>query len=96
MGEQIDFIGGGAPTRARPELRNQRATISEQKAQLVLLLGRLCLSCPPSVRNGSVNLTRRWLEAQKRCKAVAGSTRASVTDLSLAIKEMSQYTGDVS
>lgn len=90
---QIDFVGGLPPTNANTlrAVRNTRASAAEEKAQLLLDLGRMCQTPPQRVRNGSVNLTREWIACQKSSKALCLNTRASVVQLGIAIKNMQRF-----
>lgn len=88
---QIDFIGDLPPLRPFKDVRNTRSSAAEEKAQLLLALGRLCQTPPQSVRNGSVNLTRDWIACQKKGLALAANSRASVNDLSIAVKNMRRF-----
>jgi hypothetical protein len=90
---QIDFVGGLPPMTAAQfkDIRNTRPTVAEEKAALCLELGRLCTKPPESVANGGIELTRRWVAAQKTSLALARNSRASVVALSLAIKTMRGY-----
>lgn len=88
---QLDFIGGLPPPPAFKDIRNTRPSVAEEKARQRLELLALCRTPPESVRNGSVNLTRAWVAAQKKGKALAANSRASVVDLGLAIKAMQAF-----
>lgn len=43
--KQIDFIGDLPPPRPFKDIRNTRSSSAEEKAQLVIELGRLCAKC---------------------------------------------------
>jgi hypothetical protein len=92
---QLDFIGGAQEQPARPfkDIRNTRSTIAEEKAALCLELGRLCLRVPPSVANGSIEMTRNWVGAQKTSMKLVKSSRASVQELTSAIGNMRRFLG---
>lgn len=90
--KQFDFIGQPeTPPQSFRDIRNTRPSVAEEKAQLTLILGRLCASVPHRVRNGSVNLTRDWMAAQKAAKSLAANSRASVLQLSGAIGAMRRF-----
>ncbi len=91
MNGQLDLVGDLPEPRKFKDIRNTRPSVAEEKANLVLELGRLCATPPQSVANGSINLTRQWLATQKASKATAASARASVLDLDMAIKAMRAY-----
>lgn len=86
-----DLFGYQPAARAFKDIRNTRPTVAEQKAELALQLGRLIARCPTSVANGSINLTREWMEARKKAAATAKSARASVQELTAAISNMSRF-----
>lgn len=92
---QIDFVGGLPPSNAASVraaiARNTRPSAAEEKAQLLLELGRMCQTPPQKVCNGSVNLTREWVACQKSGKALCLNTRASVVQLGIAIKNMQRF-----
>jgi hypothetical protein len=86
---QTDFFD--APTQAKREfkdIRGTRPTVAEEKAALSLQLNRLCQSPPDSVRNGSINVVRSWVEAQKKALKTLKSARSSVQELTSAISNM--------
>lgn len=88
--KQIDFIsdGDGGSRRVVREVRDQRESVAQRKAELVLRLHELCRTPPDWVRSGSVQTTRRWLARQEKAAAVCKSARSSVNDLEMAIKNM--------
>lgn len=90
---QLDFIGGLESPQPSPApiVRNTRPSAAEEKAQLVLTLGRLARNVPPSVRSGSIQKTHQWLEAQKKALALCGNARASVPALTHAIATMRTF-----
>lgn len=73
------------------DIRNTRPTVAEEKATLSLELGRLCMSPPRSVVNGSIQTTRAWVEAQKSSLKMVKSSRASVQELTAAITNMRRF-----
>jgi hypothetical protein len=85
---QLDFIGGLPPPQGFRDIRNTRSSAAEEKAQLCLELGRLCMRPPPGVVNGGVKLTRDWVASQKQGLALARNPRASIPQLTIAVKAM--------
>jgi hypothetical protein len=83
-----DLFGFAAPRAPFRDIRKQRDSVAERKAELCLELGALIRTIPPRVRDGSIQLVRRWrLEAEKAAK-VAANRRSSVEDLTRAIATM--------
>lgn len=93
MSSQIDWVTPAQTANVRPfrDIRNQRQSVAEQKAELSLTLGRLCARVPPSIRDGSVNLVREWRATRAAASKVAGNSRSSVHDLTAAISNMQRY-----
>lgn len=93
---QLDFVGGLPSVAPAPfkDIRNTRSMVAEEKARLCLELGALCKTPPSRVRNGSVNLTREWLNCQKKSIALAARARASVIELGMAVKNMRRFLED--
>lgn len=89
---QIDWVGsvpGGQPFK---DIRNQRPSVAEEKAEKALQLGRLCLAIPPQIKSGgSINKVRDWTKARNAAAKVAANKRASVSDLSAAISNMERF-----
>ncbi len=90
--DQLNFLGG-EPVVTNPfkDIRNTRPSTAEEKAHLHMTLGRLCKTPPPKVLNGSVRLTREWLQHQKAGLALAGNARASVPQLTAQIATLRSY-----
>lgn len=88
---QIDFFGDLPPPRPFKDIRSTRSSSAEEKAQLILELGRLCQNPPESVRNGSINKTRDWVACQKVGKALCANSRASAVQLTSAIANMRRF-----
>lgn len=83
-----DLFGHGAPPQPLRDIRNTRPGVAEEKAQLLLRLGRLIDTIPPGVRDGSVQRVRAWRQARADAAKVAASKRASVQELQSAINRM--------
>lgn len=71
------------------DIRNQRPSIAEEKAKLVLQLKRMVDKPPQHVINGGIATVRNWVSAAAECRKVM---RASVGDLERAINRMSTWT----
>lgn len=91
---QIDWIGD-TPSKPFRDIRNQRPTVAERKAELALEIRTLALRPPPSVVNGSVQFVRRWRAVQEAAMKVSSNSRSSVVDLELAIKNLLLAAGPV-
>jgi hypothetical protein len=90
--QQADWVG--APTAAvKPfkDIRNTRESVAEEKARLVMELGWLFRSPPPSVVNGSIQKVRQWTAAREAARKVAASARSSAHDLRSAITSMQGF-----
>ena len=84
---------GTPPLSAKPfrDIGNTRPSVAEEKAVLCMRLGELCKRCPASVANGSINLTRSWIAAQKQGVKIAANTRSSIHQLQSAISSMEVF-----
>lgn len=91
--KQIDFITEPADSPVKPfrDIRNTRFTVADEKATLVLELGRLARKVPAKISSGSIQITRQWMEASKKAMSVASNQRSSVTDLTLALKTLRAF-----
>lgn len=89
---QVDFVGGAMPARAfLGQVTNTNDRVAEEKARLNLELGKLMNKPPQSVVNGSVQLTRRWIDCRKKAEKVAKSTRQTVPELQGAVQMMKAF-----
>lgn len=86
-----DLFGHAQPQAQFKDIRNQRSSTAEEKAELSLRLGRLINKCPASVVNGSVQITRQWLHEREQARKLVKSPRASVNELRSAITRMEAY-----
>lgn len=86
-----DLFGYAAPTKPFKDIRNQRDSVAEQKAELCLQLKRLVNTVPDSVRSGSIQNTRAWMARQEKAKKVLASSRSSVAELTDQIAQMRAY-----
>jgi hypothetical protein len=89
---QEDWVGAPAKD-ARPFKGPNfiRPTVAEEKALLVLKLGKLINIAPASVRDGSVQVVREWRDARQKAAKVAASQRSSVQELQSAINSMQRW-----
>lgn len=89
---QLDWVGGGkSPTKSFRDIRNQRPSTAERKAELCMEIKALALKVPAAVTGGSVQTVRRWRDAQEKAMKVAGSSRSSVVELELAVKLFDEF-----
>ena len=90
---QIDWIGGGDLRAQKPfkDIRNQRASTAEQKAERLLILGRLLNRVPEAVKNGSVQAVRSWQDARSLAAKISKSPRSSLHDIESAISKMRAF-----
>ena len=92
MSVQIDWIGAVDGRPQFKDIRNQRASVAETKAQRVLELGRLIAAIPPHIKSGgSVNAVREWREARASAAKIAGSSRSSIAEITSAISNMGRF-----
>lgn len=92
--KQLDIEGNLPPEPERKpfkDVRNLRPTVAEEKAQLCLRIGELCKKPPACVANGSIQLTRQWVEARKAALAVAKRMKATVPELTAALSSMERF-----
>jgi len=87
-------LSGSRPL-ARPSrvtiVRDQRPNVAQRKAELCLILLRMCQRPPQSVTQGSIQTVRHWRTEQERAVKIMKSKRASVVELELAIKSMKSF-----
>lgn len=86
-----DLFGGHTPGKPFTDIRKVRPSSAEEKATLLLTLGGLINKCPASVQNGSVNAVRAWKEDRTKAAKVAGNSRASANEITMAISNMRRY-----
>lgn len=91
--KQEDWVGSPVKDGPKPWTgpKNIRPTIAEEKAELVLKLGKRINTVPESVKNGSVQVVREWRDARQKAAKVAGNQRASVQELQSAINSMQRW-----
>jgi len=94
MSSQIDWVSPVTTPRPFKDIRNQRESVAEEEARLLLELGRLMRKAPASVNAGSVQKVRMWVAAVKSAQKVAGSARSSVPDISRAISILMREGGE--
>ena len=90
---QLDWVGGAKPAKSFRDIRNQRPSTAERKAELCMEIKALALKVPASVASGSVQVVRRWRDAQEKAMKVAGSSRSSIVELELAVKLFDEFAG---
>lgn len=78
-------------TREFKDIPNQQDKAAEEKAMLCLKLKVLVFNVPESVRSGSVQATRKWVDAQNKAKKVLAKKTSSRSDLQREITIMEQY-----
>lgn len=80
-----DLFGYTPPFR---DIRNQRPSVSEQKAELPRELGLLIRTIPPEARDGSIQVVRLWRSRVEAAEKIARNPRSSIHDLTRAIASM--------
>ena len=92
MSNQLDWVGAVNTGAQFKDIRNQRPSVAEEKAERALRLGRLCNTIPPHIKSGgSVNAVREWTAARNAAAKVAANKRASVAELDAAINNMGRF-----
>jgi hypothetical protein len=86
-----DLFGYAAPVRPFKDIRKQRDSVAERKAELLLELGQLISKVPPAVRDGSIQVVRLWQSRRDAAAKVAGNRRSSIHDLTRAIGSLAEY-----
>ncbi len=61
------------------------------RAQLSQQLMGLCHKVPQSLANGSINITRNWLDAQKKAMTVLKKKTSSISEIESAINSMRRF-----
>jgi hypothetical protein len=88
---QLDWVGELKETAFR-DIRNQRPSTAEEKAQLLKILGELMNKVPDRIRSGgSIEEVRRWKLERGEVAKVAGNRRSSTHDIRSAINKMQKY-----
>lgn len=90
MSEQLDWVGGISPKEFR-DIRNQRSSTAETKANLLLDLGRMINKVPPHIMAAGIERTREWVAARDAAAKIAASSRSSIPDLTRAIASMNRF-----
>lgn len=88
---QLDFVGNLPLAQATPGPGNTRPSSAEEKATLLMQLGRLAHRVPECVRNGSIQKTREWVTVQKQAIALCANTRASVPQLTACLANLKRF-----
>jgi hypothetical protein len=88
---QMDWVGGGVAPRSLKDIRNQRSSTAETKAQLLLDLGALINKVPPQIMSAGIERTREWRAARDAAAKIAASSRSSIPDLTRAITSMARF-----
>lgn len=86
-----DLFGHSQPKQEFRDIKNQRPSVAEQKAELCLILKDLVNKCPPSIASGSIQQTRAWVAAQQSARKKMNNQRSSVQDLTAAIANMRSF-----
>lgn len=87
----MDLFGYTPPRAPFKDIRNQRDSVADEKAQLCAILNRMLRQVPDSIRGASINKTRAYMAERERCLKVLKSTRSSRVELQSAINTMRQY-----
>lgn len=82
---------GDRQQRQFADIRNQRPSTAEQKAQLCLTLKRLCDKPPQNVVNVGIATVRAWKTASEECRKVCAKVSSSVPQLEAAINRMKAF-----
>lgn len=82
---------GDQQQRQFADIRSQRQSTAEQKAQLCLTLKQLCDKPPHTVVNGGIATVRAWKTASEECRKVCAKASSSVPQLEAAINRMKAF-----
>ena len=89
---QLDWVGGpSAPRKSFRDIRNQRPSTAERKAQLCMEIRALAMKPPPCVLGGGVQAVRTWRVTQENALKVAAGVKSSVVQLELAVKSLEAF-----
>ena len=89
---QLDWVGSPSVTRKSfKDIRNQRPSTAERKAQLCLEIRKLALRPPSSVLGGSIQQVQKWVAAQESALKVCNGVKSSVAQLELAVKSLEAF-----
>ena len=70
------------------DIKNQRESVAEEKARLVMELNELCRTPPRSLGAASIQTVRAWRMEWKSARRVLGSKTSSRQELQSAITSM--------
>lgn len=87
----VDMFGHLPRTEKSGNTKDTRNSVASEKAELCFRLNRLCKTVPDSVKNGSVQLVRKWQADQSKAMKVFISSKSSVNELTCAINQMLSY-----
>lgn len=83
---------GFAPEKAEfVDIRNQRDSVAEEKAQLCKQLNDKLRKVPVGINSASVNKVRQYKRDHERCLKILASKRSSRAELLGAIESMRAY-----
>ena len=86
-----DLFGYESPRALFIDIRPQRDSVADEKAQLVLQLNGLVKRVPSAINGASVNRVRAWKLERESALKVLSSKRSSRTELQRAINMMREY-----
>jgi hypothetical protein len=88
---QIDWVGGGVAPKPFKDIKNQRSSTAETKANLLHDLGKLINKVPEQIMAAGIERTREWVAAREVAAKIASNSRASIPDLTRAIASMERF-----
>lgn len=89
---QIDWVGSAKKQgRQLKEIGNQNARVAEEKARLCHQIGALTNRVPAAIMAAGIKKTREWVAARDASAKVVANSRASVTELQIALKRMQTF-----
>lgn len=86
-----DLFGYDGVSTPFVDIRNQRDSVADEKAQLCKKLNELLRKAPESLGSASVQVVREWRGDHARSLKILQSKRSSRVELGLAIKLMQKY-----
>lgn len=85
--KQLDWVTAVDSASFR-DIRNQKPSTAQEKAILLMTLGKLLRTVPDHIKSCSVQAVREWRAAHARAAQIAAGKKSSVHDIQHAIASM--------
>lgn len=86
-----DLFGFSAATEPFKDIRNQRESVAEEKARLVMELNALCKRPPQFLSTATIQTVRKWRIAHKAAQKILNGKDSSRAQLSTAIQSLKDW-----